>query len=161
MQGCTQQALSDLIAWVEEGVDPPASTRFRVDDDAGVHLDDGAARRGGIQPTVVATADAATRADVHVGQTVRFEAVAEVPPGAGAIVSAEWDLDGSGDFGRRDEEIDGTATTAHLSTTHAFDAPGTWFPAVRVTARRDGDSGATTRRVPNLGRVRVVVRPRA
>jgi hypothetical protein len=40
---------------------------------------------------------------------------------------------------------------------HHFDKPGTYFPAVRATAHRDGDVNATGRRVQNLARVRVLV----
>jgi len=38
-----------------------------------------------------------------------------------------------------------------------FDAAGTYFPAVRAECERDGDLTATTGRVENLDRVRVVV----
>jgi hypothetical protein len=40
---------------------------------------------------------------------------------------------------------------------HVFDAPGIYFPSVRVTAHRDGDLGAKQRRLENVASVRVVV----
>ncbi len=56
VQGCTQQAVRDLIAWVEDGVAPPASTRYSTDDDCGVHLAGAPAERMGVQPLVTARA---------------------------------------------------------------------------------------------------------
>ena len=83
VQGCTQQAVRDLIAWVEDGVAPPASTAYSMDDDCGVHLAGAAAERRGIQPVVTARANGAARAEVRVGDVVHFDAIAETPPGGG------------------------------------------------------------------------------
>ena len=161
VQGCTQQAVSDLIAWVEDSIAPPESSRYTIDDDCGVHLPDAPTERRGIQPVVSARANGSQRADASVGEPVRFAAIAEVPPGGGAIVGAEWDFDGTGDFAEQDDTVGGSdpgsEPMVRLETTHTFDAPGTYFPAVRVTAHRDGTRDATTRRLPNLARVRVVV----
>ena len=82
----------------------------------------------------------------------------DAPPGGGTIVAAEWDFDGTGAFPFRHDDLDGSRSSVRLETTHAFDAPGTYFPCVRVTAHRDGDVDAAHCRVLNLGRVRVVVR---
>ena len=60
VQGCTQQAVRDLIAWVEDGVAPPVSSGYSVDDDCGVHLAGSAVERRGIQPVVTARANGAT-----------------------------------------------------------------------------------------------------
>jgi hypothetical protein len=157
VQGCTQQAVRDLIAWVEDGVAPPPSTAYSVDDDCGVRLAGAAAERGGIQPVVTARVNGAARAEVRVGEVVHFDAIAETPPAGGAITAVEWDFEGTGDFRVRDETVDGACPTVRATASHAFAAPGIYFPAVRVTAHRDGDPRATTRRLPNLGRVRVVV----
>src|SRR5512135_671632 len=59
VQGCTQQAVCDLIAWVEDGVAPPASTAYSVDDDCAVRLAGAPAERRGIQPVVTARANGA------------------------------------------------------------------------------------------------------
>ena len=157
VRGCTQQAVRDLIAWVEDGVAPPASTTYSVDDDCGVHLAGAASERRGIQPVVTARANGAARAEVRVGDVVHFDAIAETPPGGGTITAVEWDFEGAGEFPMRDETVDGTSPTVRATASHAFAAPGTYFPAVRVTAHRDGDQQAATRTLPNLGRVRVVV----
>ena len=44
-----------------------------------------------------------------------------------------------------------------LSTTHVFSNPGTYFPALRATSQRNGDSKTPYARIDNLARVRVVV----
>ena len=95
---------------------------------------------------------------MNAGDVVQFDAIAETPPGGGTIIAVEWDFEGTGDFPERDDTIDGTRATVHVTASHSFPSPGSYFPAVRVTAHRDGARDATTRRLPNLGRVRVVVR---
>jgi hypothetical protein len=158
-QGCIEQALRDLMAWVEDGVAPPASSGFAVSADQRVTLAASAAERGGIQPVIKATANGSVRADVKVGDEVRFVAEAEVPPAAGAIISAEWDFEGTGAWARRHDEIDGRAASVHLSASHRYEEPGTYFATVRVTAQREGDLDVAHCRIPNLGRMRVVVSP--
>lgn len=154
--GVLEQALRDLVDWVERRTPPPASTDYRVEDGQ-VLVPDGAAERRGIQPTVTLTANGRDRAEVAPGEAVEFEATVEVPPGTGLVVDAEWDFDGSGEFPRRHPEIDGAASLARLRVTHSFDQPGTYFPVLRVTSQRQGDTKTAHARVHNLGRVRVVV----
>lgn len=154
--GALQQALRDLSAWVERGIAPPPSTEFTVDDCQIVVPATAAARRG-IQPVATVTVDGRDRADVTSGDTVRFDAVVEVPPGAGTVVAAEWDFEGAGDFPVVETGIDGSANALRLSATYAFSEPGTYFPALRVTSQRQGDVDTAHARVQNLGRVRVVV----
>ncbi|WP_261557639.1 tannase/feruloyl esterase family alpha/beta hydrolase [Frankia tisae] len=151
-----EQSLHDLAAWVENGT-PPVGTAYDYTGGR-LALAPDARTRGGIQAVVTVTANGAVRAEVPAGEPVAFEVTAEVPPGAGAVVSAAWDFDGSGTFASELAGIDGQANPVQLTTTHAFDRPGTYFPAVRVKSHRDGDVSATSRLVPNLGRVRVVVR---
>jgi len=155
--GSLEQALRDLMAWVEDGVTPPADTGFTIDADQGIHLAPTASERGGIQPVVHATANGGSRAEVAVDEPVLLVADVEAPAGGGTIIAAEWDFDGTGSYPFRHDAVDGSRATVHLETTHAFDAPGTYFPCVRVTAHRDGDVDAAHCRVLNLGRVRVVV----
>ena len=155
--GSVQQAVRDMIAWIEDGAPPPPSTGFRFAADEGMALSPTAELRRGIQPLVHAAANGAIRADVSVGEAVIFEVEAEAPPDAGTITAAEWDFDGAGAWPMKHGGIDGKAVRISLSVTHRFDKPGTYFPAVRVTAHRDGDVGAVHRRQVNLARVRVVV----
>lgn len=53
--------------------------------------------------------------------------------------------------------LDGSSARVNLTMAHTFTEPGTYFPAVRVTAQRRGDLSTTHGRVQDLGRVRVVV----
>jgi hypothetical protein len=104
------------------------------------------------------TANGGERADVAVGEPVRFDAVVEVPRGAGTVVAAEWDFDGAGDYPLVESRFDGSETRVSFGTTYAFSQPGTYFPALRVTAQRQGHVDSPFARLQNLGRVRVVVR---
>jgi hypothetical protein len=156
--GSVQQAVFDLIAWVEDGIEPPATSGYDWSGDWKLSLAAGAAARAGIQPVVTATANGSNRAEVKAGEPVQFAATADVPPGTGTVISVEWDFEGEGEWALKDDAIDGTAASVDVSASHTFKTPGTYFPAVRVTSHRQGDVNATLCRVPNLGRVRVVVR---
>jgi hypothetical protein len=149
-----EQGLVDLIHWVEDGVAPPSTTYEYAHGQ--VSLPDTAAARGGIQPVVALTANGGVRADVRVGDPVNLEAVAEVPPGSGTIVSVEWDFDGQAGFPAH-EDVDGTDSAGKWVRTHTYDAPGTYFAAARVCSNREGDVHGEFRRLPNLASVRIVV----
>jgi hypothetical protein len=154
--GVMQEAVRSLIEWVEEGVDPAPSTPYRFEHGQ-VELPPTAAEREGVQPLAVATANGGSRADVTAGTPVMFEVVAEAPPRGGKIIEVVWDFDGSGQYAFRHDDVDGSSASVTRSTSHTFDVPGTYFPAVRVTSERDGNVDATLGRMENLGRVRVVV----
>jgi hypothetical protein len=154
-QGVLQQALRDLAAWVEKGIPPPDSCAYSVED-AQVRLPAGAAARKGVQPTVELTANGAARAEVKVGESVEFNAVIDAPPGAGPVVRAEWDFEGAGQYPLTSDITSAPSVT--VSASYAFEAPGTYFPALRATVQRDGETEKTAyARVQNLGRVRIVV----
>jgi hypothetical protein len=150
--GVTAQALRDLVAWVEEGVAPPASTDYEMTTDGGITLAASAKERGGVQPVVGLTVNDAAKAEVKVGEPVRFVATAD-QPGEGAIVVAEWDFLGNGDFEPR--TVEGAASLV-VEATFAYDAPGTYFPCFRAGSHRDGPTGNRPY-VRNNGRARVVV----
>jgi hypothetical protein len=154
--GVLHQALRDLADWVENGLIPPASTEYRVVDGQ-VVVPAGAKARKGIQPVVTLTVNGGPRADVGVGEPVHFDGVAEVPPGAGTIVSAEWDFDGAGDFPEKDDGINGSRSSVRVTASKAFAEPGTYFPTLRVASQRRGDLQTPHTRILNLARVRVVV----
>jgi hypothetical protein len=114
-----------------------------------------ARQRRGIQPVVSLTVDGDVRADVAVGHVITFRATAQVPEGAGAIVTVEWDFDGADSFPIAEsitvaEEVD-------VQRQLWFAEPGVYFPTVRVAAQRNGDRTSPYARVQNLARVRVVV----
>jgi hypothetical protein len=149
------QALRDLSAWVERGVAPPPSTNYRIDDGQVIPAATAAARHG-VQPVVTLTADGGERADVRVGQTVRFRGTVAAPPGAGTIVGAAWDLDASGTFARA-AAVPARARTATVALVHRFDRPGTYFIGLKGSSERHGDRTTPYARIENLARVRVVV----
>lgn len=125
-------------------------------------LDSDAATRLGVQPVVVLAADGMDAADgnpatvrVRAGQTFTLRGKATMPPGAGAIVAAQWSAAGTGDFAPA-TLARGTANDWIAHTDIRYDRPGTYYPVLRVTAQRDGDI-AEFAQVRNLARVRVVV----
>jgi hypothetical protein len=152
--GALQQGLRDLAAWVEQGI-KPSETRYRVEDTQ-VIVPDSAAERGGIQPVPALQANGAVRAEVRAGETVAFTASIAVPAGAGKVVAAEWDFEGSGTY-PVPQDIGSPEASKDLAVTHAFARPGTYFPVLRVTSQREGDAATPYARIQNIARVRVVV----
>jgi hypothetical protein len=153
--GPVEQSLADLVQWVESGIEP-SETHFELVDGQ-IVLPPTAKERGGIQPVVSVTANGAGRTEVEVGAAVSLRMTAELPDGAGTIISAQWDFDGSGTYPER-ATVDGSATSVECSTSHAFDRPGTYFVTALVESNREGDVTAVARRIPNLASARVVVR---
>jgi hypothetical protein len=139
---------------VEDGVEP-AETDFDLVD-GHIVLPLLAKERGGIQPVVHVTANGAKRSEVSTGTPVELQVRAEVPPGAGTIISVKWDLDGTGTYPVI-QDVDGAATEVTLELQWSYDQPGTYFPTALVESHRDGDVSATSRRIPNLDSARVVV----
>jgi hypothetical protein len=158
--GVLQQALLDLSAWVEKGVPPPPSTTYRVDDGQ-IVIPSTAAERRGIQPVVIAKANGGVRTETPVNHPVQFSGMVELPTNTGKIVSLEWDFEGRGDFPitqpptKAKSSASGSRVT--VTTTYSFTKPGTYFPALRATSQREGDSKTPYGQISNLGRVRVVV----
>jgi hypothetical protein len=156
-EGVTAAALRAVTAWAEDGVAPPPNTRYELTEDAGVVLDPSAERRGGVQPLAWATANGGARAEVRVGEPVTFEGRAQMPPGAGTVVEAEWDFAGDNRFVAQ-PGVDGAAAGIALRATHAYDRPGTYFASFRVGGHQQGKEGVGPP-ARNNARVRVVVSP--
>ncbi|WP_317928581.1 hypothetical protein [Halioxenophilus sp. WMMB6] len=156
--GVLQQALRDLSHWVEAGEVPPASSQYQVDDGQ-IVVPGSAQERLGIQPVITLTANGGQRAEVAPGAAISLVADVELPPNAGSLVTAEWDLDGSGEFATAVdlEEMPTDSGTTRVTLTTHYPTPGTYFPVLRVASERDGDSETPFARVQNLARVRVVV----
>ena len=93
---------------------------------------------------------------MKVGEAVTCTVEAHTPPNSGTIIGITWDFDGTGAF-PASEELDGTQESVRVSTSHAYQAPGTYFVSALVESHRDGEVGATSRRIPNLAAARVVV----
>jgi hypothetical protein len=154
-QGALQQALLDLSAWVERGVEPPASTSYKVVD-AQVEVPPKAGVRKGIQPVVELKVNNRERAEVAVGQPVTFSATIEAPPNAGKVVAVEWNFEGAGSY--VPAQFGDIRSVVNVKTTHSYSKPGTYFPVLRATSQREGDRETPFGRVQNLGRARVVVK---
>ena len=101
------------------------------------------------------TVEGMARADTAPGSELHFRARAEVPRGAGVIVEVWWDFDGSGRFAEGGPVA--AAPRVTVECRRAFPGPGTWFPAVRAVARRQGSATGRFARLQNVARVRVVV----
>ena len=116
-----------------------------------------AAQRGGIQPVVMLKTNGLKRAEVGVGQSVKFLAQISVPPNTGKVVAAEWDFIGAGDYPVAGQ-IATPGSSVTVEATYAYSKPGTYFAVLRATSQREGDSKTPYARVQNLARVRVVVK---
>jgi hypothetical protein len=156
--GVLQQALRDLSAWVEKGIEPPASTNYQVRDGQ-VELPPTAAARKGIQPVVTLTANGGERAVVQASEPVEFEGTISVPPQAGMVAYADFDYDGSGCFGETAilEPINQAGTQIKVKSTYRYEKPGTYFAVLRATSNRSGNRNEVYAQIRNLARVRVVV----
>jgi hypothetical protein len=154
--GALQQALVDMIKWVEEDTAPPARSVYDYTDDCALVLAPTAAERHGTQPVPVLTIEGGPAARVATGSTVTLDLAAEVPPGAGPIVSVEWDVTGDGDW-QPEPGIDGTSSSCSLTHEHTYTEPGVYWPSVRVTSQRDGDVDAALCLVPALAQTRLDV----
>jgi hypothetical protein len=152
--GAVQQAIRDLIAWVELGTRPAPSTSYLDVGKQCVAFAPPAGKRQGIQPVVTLTVMGSNR--VVVGDEVSFALSSECPSAAGAIVAAEVDFENSEQWtalplsSRPSARLD-------VRLNHRFSLAGTFFPTVRIVAHRDGDPGAVYCRVENRASVRVDV----
>jgi len=143
---------------VEKGIAPPDETNYKIEHGQ-VIVPDTAGERKGIQPVVTLTVNGSECADIKTGDTIEFSAVIEVPPNAGKVVKAEWDFEGTGDYPFT-ETFKGSylsQTKMTLKITYTFSKPGTYFPVLRVSSHREGNTATQYALVQNLGRVRVIV----
>jgi hypothetical protein len=155
-RGAYGQALSDVIAWVEDNKAPPPSTEYHLEG-AALKLAAGAKARGGIQPVIRLTGNGAEqRVDLRTGQPLRLEATVNVPAGAGGVVAVEWDLDGSGDFAIKDAAIAG-APASYVARLERRLPKGVHIVVVRATSERNGDKGKALTRISNLARLHVTI----
>jgi hypothetical protein len=109
-----------------------------------------------VQPVVTLTVNGSDRADVAAGRPVDLVGQIDVPPGAGVVVSAAWDVDGTGTYDDIVRFAD-RAATQQVTRSQTFDEPGTYFVTLRATAQRDVAVGSPYGQAANLARVRVVV----
>lgn len=153
--GVLQQALRDVAAWAEKGIEPPASTSYSIDRDTQVHVPATAAQRRGVQPVVHLTANGTRRTVIAPGGTVTLTATIEVPPGTGTVIRAEIDPEGDGTF--TTIPIRAGQRTVTITTTVTYTESGTYFPVARATSQRNGVTDVAFAQPMNLDRARVVV----
>jgi hypothetical protein len=153
--GILQQALRDVSAWAERGVAPPRSTQYSATDSQ-ISVPAKAGVRRGVQPVIDLTADGQTAVKVQAGKPVTVKARIQAAPGTGKIVSTAWDIKGDGTFTTR--PFGSPRESAEVRVTFTYTTPGTYFPALRATVQRDGNVNTPFAKIPNLGRMRVIVR---
>lgn len=149
------RSLLDLVAWVEDGVAPAASTRYTVDGGQ-LHLAAGADNRRGIQPVVDLSVNGTDRVEVAVNQSVSFKGRVQVPNGAGRVASTAWWF-GDTPFSLAPVPVSRPADGLDVVAQHRFSKPGTYFVTLWATSVRDGDASGSTQ-LQNLDRVRVIVK---
>ncbi|WP_414888927.1 hypothetical protein [Sphingomonas sp. Leaf67] len=155
--GMLQQALRDVATWAEHNVAPPPSTNYRVVDGQ-VIVPASAAERLGVQPVVTLAANRKVRADIAKGDEVTLVATAEVPPGTGRIVSAEWDPEGAGTYPVKATIPPSAGGKVTLAYKYRYTSAGTVFPGIRVRSERQGRADSVYAQPVNIARARVVVR---
>ncbi|WP_319231986.1 hypothetical protein [Draconibacterium orientale] len=160
-QSTLYQALLDVSAWVQKGVEPPMNTNYKVEDGQ-VIITDVASERGGIQPAVSLKANGKERAEIKPGESVTLEAIIEVPSKTGGIVSAEWNFEEDDEFIPIENiekfYINSNGSKVKIQSTHVFQKEGTYFPTLRVASQREGNDKTAYTRIQNLNRVRVIVK---
>lgn len=153
--GALYQALLDLSAWVEKGIEPAPTSSYSLDGGQ-ILIPDTAKERKGIQPVVSLHVEGEKRAEVKVGETVVLTAEIEVPEGAGEVEEVCWDFEAT-DMPEKGGIVikaeDGSSTRAVMG--HVFEKPGTYFPVAKVASNRTVGDPFT--RVMNQDRVRIVV----
>lgn len=143
--GGLHQALLDLAAWVEKGIEPPRNSAYRIEEGQ-IVLAPTAEERGGIQPVVELTANGGKKAAVRPGEAVHFRANVEIPKGAGQVTKIEWSFEG--------EPYQSQGLIGEVD--HTYRAKGTYFAVARVSVQRQGSDDIFTQ-VTNLSRARIVV----
>lgn len=155
-QGILQQALRDVSAWAESDQPPAPSTTYALDGGQ-IDLDVPTSEGGGIQPGVKLTAAGHEYFEATAGQTVPLEADIEIPFATGILTSLEFSDTGHSPFFALPFPRS-SGRSIHVSHATIYTQPGTYFPVLRVTVQREGDSRPGYAQVQNLGRARITVR---
>ena len=82
-------------------------------------------------------ANGGARAEVAVGQPVRFTGTITAPPGTGMVVKAEWDFEGKGDY-PVDAAVSGKSAMASVTASYTLHQTRHLFcRAARLSQRAD------------------------
>lgn len=167
--GAMRQALLDLSDWVERGIEPCRSTKYRLEDGQ-IYPAETAAERNGVQPVVTLLANGAGCAHVKAGDTVKFTVKAEVPEGAGEVTAVDYDFISDNSLSMEKKELkvflnkgsfkrvkNGNIHGAVSEIGHIYQEPGTYFASVRVKVNRLGDVDDPFTQIKNIARARIIV----
>ncbi len=178
--GIFQQSMQDMMAWAEQGIAPPPSTRYTVQGGQ-VIMVNSAAERGGLQPVIQLAADGKDRAVVGTGEPIELTARLEMPPETGLIVKYGWTIaneDEGATVLEKPQETGGVekygwaftdaaeaVTTLDkpqplidLARTVTFSDPGIYVVRLSVSGQRDGLlDPANQTLLENFRDIRVVV----
>jgi hypothetical protein len=150
-------ALTAVRRWVEDGIEPLADSAYTLTADKHIMLPQDPELRGGVQPAVgLAVNGGGTRIEVAAGTEVKFDGYGIVPAGAGTIIEAAMDFEGTDTWPFQAANVDGSADRIEVHTAHVFETPGTYFPVLRIGSHLDG-ARRRGEAIRNLARVRVVV----
>jgi hypothetical protein len=148
------KALTDVMAWVEQGMAPVPGTTYSMDDLNQLVLPAAAAQRKGYQPVVKLSANSKTgRMEVPQGQEVSFQVQAEDPDNE--IIQLEMDYEGDGKFDQS-RSVRGKRVIALFP--HRYEKAGAYFPTVRATDSTTIE-GSTAPGIQNLAVVGLTVSP--
>jgi hypothetical protein len=154
-------AFQYMVRWVETGTPPPPDTVVTVAPGA-VEFPASASERKGIQPTVVATANAGRRITVPSGSLVALDGLAQSP--IGKIARYDWDFEGNSSYDCSSDASSGLALcaggfvpAASVSTPawRTYATAGTYTATLRV--HDDSDFPGPFDGIENLSRVVIVV----
>ena len=168
--GALRQALIDVAAWVEKGIEPTPSTSYRMDENNQVVLNPDMKERFGYQADVLLTANGAKKAVVKAGEEVTLEVKVILPVNAGDVTSIRLQPITNknphfemaiADMYPYDLEIEHLEEDGlkcgKASMKFTYDQPGEYFAAVRIQTNREGKIGEIYTQVLNLDRARIVV----
>jgi hypothetical protein len=178
--GIFQQSIQDMMAWVEQGIAPPPSTRYTVRNGQVIPAREATDRRG-LQPVMSLSANGSDRAAVDANQPLDFTAKLEMPPGTGQIVQYNWTIADADEAVKVVEKLQETGKVEQYSLamgdadeamvmlekpqplvnverTITFPEPGTYVVRLTVNGQRDGLVNPANRTLlENFKDVRVVV----
>lgn len=140
--GVLYQALIDIAAWVEKGIEPAATSNYKISDGQ-AFVPDTAQERRGIQPVVKLKVNGEKSAQVQVGEKVFLQAEVGFPESNSRITAIEWSFAGE------------SYRLGKMEETYSYGKAGTYFVTVRVKINRTTDPFTE---IQNLDRVRIVVK---
>ncbi len=150
--GILNQALLDLAAWVEKGVEPEPSTVYQLNDGQ-VEVENSAAHLG-LQPAVRSYVNGEKCVHIKAGETVRLTAEIEAP--VGIVTEAAWEFEDGAAFDNLQSlclNEDGSKAT--VSAEHTYQTPGTYFPVIKVKAGKNSEDAFV--QCKNMDMCRVIV----